>query len=172
MSSDLAIEARGLGKRFSLFDQPSDRLKQVLWGRWRQYSRDFWALQEVDFDIRVFGADGEDEIPADVEYLFGDHITAISDDGDVTFAHAAPRRFDVVVGADGLHSGVRQLAFGDDAAHTRFLGGYLAVLSVPKSLARDLPTHRPAAAPKLEHGWRAAHGSRSYRQRSPGRRLP
>lgn len=74
---------------------------------------------------------------ADVEYLFGDHITAISDDGDVTFAHAAPRRFDVVVGADGLHSGVRQLAFGDDAAHTRFLGGYLAVLSVPKSLARE-----------------------------------
>ena len=31
MSSDLAIEARGLGKRFSLFDQPSDRLKQLLW---------------------------------------------------------------------------------------------------------------------------------------------
>lgn len=74
---------------------------------------------------------------ADVEYLFGDHITAISEDGDVTFAHAAPRRFDVVVGADGLHSGVRQLAFGGDAAHTRFLGGYLSVLSVPKSLACD-----------------------------------
>ena len=56
---------------------------------------------------------------ADVEYLFGDHITAVSDDGDVTFAHAARRRFDVVVGADGLHSGVRQLAFGDDVGpHT------------------------------------------------------
>ena len=38
----------------------------------------------------------------DVEYLFGDQITAISDDGDVTFGHAAPRRFDIVVGADGL----------------------------------------------------------------------
>lgn len=74
---------------------------------------------------------------ANVDYLFGDHITTISDDGDVTFAHAARRRFDIVVGADGLHSGVRQLAFGDDAANTRFLGGYLSVLSVPKSLARD-----------------------------------
>lgn len=52
MSSELAIEARGLGKRFSLFEQPSDRLKQLLWGRWRQYSRDFWALQDVDFEIR------------------------------------------------------------------------------------------------------------------------
>jgi lipopolysaccharide transport system ATP-binding protein len=52
MCSDLVIEARGLGKRFSLFEQPSDRLKQLLWGRWRQYSRDFWALQGVDFEIR------------------------------------------------------------------------------------------------------------------------
>ncbi len=71
----------------------------------------------------------------DIEYLFGDSITSISDDGDVTFAHAAERRFDVVVGADGLHSGVRQLVFGD--VPERFLGGYLSVVSVPKSLARE-----------------------------------
>ena len=73
----------------------------------------------------------------DVEYLFGDEITGISDDGDVTFDHAAARRFDIVVGADGLHSGVRQLVFGDEAGHSSFLGGCLAVISVPKSLARD-----------------------------------
>lgn len=48
----LAIEARGVSKRFSLFEQPSDRLKQLLWGRYKQYSRDFWALQDVSFDIR------------------------------------------------------------------------------------------------------------------------
>ena len=70
----------------------------------------------------------------DVEYLFGDQITSITDDGGVTFEHAAPQRFDVVVGADGLHSGVRRLTFGEDVAE-RFLGGYLAVVSVPKSLA-------------------------------------
>lgn len=73
----------------------------------------------------------------DVEYVFGDEITAIGDDGDVTFANGTPRSFDVVVGADGLHSGVRHLVFGPDAGHTRFLGGYLAVLSVPKTLARE-----------------------------------
>lgn len=73
----------------------------------------------------------------DVEYLFGDSITGISPDGDVTFERAAPRRYDVVVGADGLHSKVRSLVFGADAGHTRFLGGYLCVLSVPKSLARE-----------------------------------
>ena len=72
-----------------------------------------------------------------VEYLFGDSITAISPDVEVTFEHAAPRRFDLVVGADGLHSNVRRLIFGEDAGHTQFLGGYLAVESVPKTLAHD-----------------------------------
>jgi 2-polyprenyl-6-methoxyphenol hydroxylase-like FAD-dependent oxidoreductase len=73
----------------------------------------------------------------DAEYLFGDSITAISADAEVTFEHAPPRRFDVVVGADGLHSNVRRLVFGDDARRTQFLGGYLAVESVPKTLAGD-----------------------------------
>lgn len=72
-----------------------------------------------------------------VEYLFGDHITGIGEDGEVTFAHGPARRFDLVIGADGLHSGVRQLVFGPDAGHTEFLGAYLSVVSVPKSLARD-----------------------------------
>jgi 2-polyprenyl-6-methoxyphenol hydroxylase-like FAD-dependent oxidoreductase len=71
-----------------------------------------------------------------VEYQFDDQITSISDDGDVTFTHGVPRRFDVVVGADGLHSGVRRLTYGDDVAES-FLGGYLSVVSVPKSLAHD-----------------------------------
>src|SRR5271155_4759188 len=84
-------------------------------------------LSEVYYDA------GRDE----VEYLFGDSITAISPDGEVTFEGAAPRRFDVVVGADGLHSNVRRLIFGEDSGRTRFLGGYLAVLSVPKTLARE-----------------------------------
>jgi 2-polyprenyl-6-methoxyphenol hydroxylase-like FAD-dependent oxidoreductase len=70
-----------------------------------------------------------------VEYVFGDSITAISADGEVTFEHAEPRRFDVVVGADGLHSNVRRLVFGDEAGLTRFIGGYLAVVSAPKALA-------------------------------------
>jgi 2-polyprenyl-6-methoxyphenol hydroxylase-like FAD-dependent oxidoreductase len=73
----------------------------------------------------------------DVEYLFGDSITAISPDGEVTFEHAAPRGFDVVVGADGLHSNVRRLIFGDEAGLSRFIGGYLAVVSAPKALSVD-----------------------------------
>ena len=71
----------------------------------------------------------------DVEYIFGDRVESISDDAEVTFAHGPQRRFDVVIGADGLHSGVRQLVFGD--VPERFLGGYLSVVSVPKSLAHE-----------------------------------
>jgi 2-polyprenyl-6-methoxyphenol hydroxylase-like FAD-dependent oxidoreductase len=72
----------------------------------------------------------------DAEYVFGDEITTITADGDVEFAHGAARTFDLVVGADGLHSGVRRLVFGDEIPEL-FLGGYLSVVSVPKSLARD-----------------------------------
>jgi 2-polyprenyl-6-methoxyphenol hydroxylase-like FAD-dependent oxidoreductase len=72
----------------------------------------------------------------DVEYVFGDSITAISPDGEVTFESAAPRRFDIVVGADGVHSNVRRLVFGDEAGLTRFIGGYLAVVSTSKALAQ------------------------------------
>jgi 2-polyprenyl-6-methoxyphenol hydroxylase-like FAD-dependent oxidoreductase len=83
-------------------------------------------------DARTMGALG-----GTVEYIFDDEITAISGDGDVTFGKAAPRSFDVIVGADGLHSGVRRLTFGPDAGHTNFLGAHLAVLSVPKTVARE-----------------------------------
>lgn len=72
----------------------------------------------------------------DVDYVFGDQITEISAAGDVTFERGAPRSFDLVVGADGLHSGVRRIVFGDDVPEL-FLGGYLSVVSVPKSLARE-----------------------------------
>jgi 2-polyprenyl-6-methoxyphenol hydroxylase-like FAD-dependent oxidoreductase len=72
----------------------------------------------------------------DVEYVFGDSATAIADDGTVAFERGAARRFDLVVGADGLHSTVRQLVFGPESGFTRWLGAYLAVASVPNF--RDL----------------------------------
>ncbi|OBJ65087.1 FAD-dependent monooxygenase [Mycobacterium asiaticum] len=89
-------------------------------------------IMRDDLSEAYYGA-GRDH----VEYLFGDSITAISSDGEVTFQRAARRSFDVVVGADGLHSNVRQLVFGTDVGRTNFLGGYLAVHSAPKDLALD-----------------------------------
>ncbi|MEE4417770.1 FAD-dependent monooxygenase [Streptomyces bugieae] len=73
----------------------------------------------------------------DVEYVFGDSITAISPDGEVRFENAAPRRFDLVVGADGLHSNVRRLVFGEDSRLNAFIGAYFGVLTLPNSSDLD-----------------------------------
>lgn len=79
-------------------------------------------------------------VTKDVEYVYGDSITAIdqtADGVDVTFQHGAPRTFDLVIGADGLHSAVRTLAFGPESDYVRHLGSYLAVFSTPNFLDLD-----------------------------------
>ncbi|MFJ2577414.1 FAD-dependent monooxygenase [Kitasatospora aureofaciens] len=76
----------------------------------------------------------------EVEYLFDDTVTALAEDADgvtVTFENAAQRRFGLVVGADGLHSAVRRLAFGAGDAHYRPLGGYNAWFTVTDRLDLD-----------------------------------
>jgi len=63
----------------------------------------------------------------DVEYVFGDSISAIDDHGPavtVTFDSGKVREFDLVVGADGLHSAVRGLTFGPDS-EAMFEGAHL-----------------------------------------------
>jgi 2-polyprenyl-6-methoxyphenol hydroxylase-like FAD-dependent oxidoreductase len=68
------------------------------------------------------------------EIIFGDRITALSDGPDgvvVTFRSGLVRTFDVVVGADGIHSGVRSLAFGPEQQFVVHLGAYLGYCTVP-----------------------------------------
>jgi 2-polyprenyl-6-methoxyphenol hydroxylase-like FAD-dependent oxidoreductase len=67
------------------------------------------------------------------EWVFGDSITALTETADgveVTFARSAPRTFDLVVGADGIHSNVRRLAFGPESDYVRHLGYYYAMADV------------------------------------------
>ncbi len=72
-----------------------------------------------------------------VEYVFGDTVTAVGEDGAVTFASGGTRRFDLVVGADGLHSRVRSLVFGDEKEFVRDLGYGIGVFAVPNALGLD-----------------------------------
>lgn len=75
-----------------------------------------------------------------VEYLYGDSITSLTEDGNgvaVTFERSLPRRFDLVIGADGLHSAVRALAFGPEERFLRSLGHHVAIFSVPNLLELD-----------------------------------
>jgi 2-polyprenyl-6-methoxyphenol hydroxylase-like FAD-dependent oxidoreductase len=74
------------------------------------------------------------------EFLFDDTIVDMAPDADgvdVTFDRAAPRRFDLVVGADGLHSNVRRLAFGPELEFVRHMGVYVATM--PLGEAPDRP---------------------------------
>ncbi|MFI7679954.1 FAD-dependent monooxygenase [Actinophytocola sp. NPDC049390] len=64
------------------------------------------------------------------EYVFDDSITSLTDTGGgvhVTFERSAPRTFDLVVGADGIHSTVRRLAFGPEHDFVRDLGHHYAL---------------------------------------------
>src|SRR5207247_11352865 len=61
----------------------------------------------------------------EVEYCFGDSIQALKQDEagvDVTFERGGSRRFDLLVGADGLHSIVRTLVLVDEAQFQRYVG--------------------------------------------------
>jgi len=71
---------------------------------------------------------------ADSTYRFGDRIVALEQDADgvdVTFASGGTGRYDIVVGADGVHSAARALAFGPEEEFVRGLGGYVAYFTVP-----------------------------------------
>jgi 2-polyprenyl-6-methoxyphenol hydroxylase-like FAD-dependent oxidoreductase len=74
------------------------------------------------------------------EFLFDKMITELHPDGDgvdVIFDRAPPRRFDLVVGADGIHSGVRRLAFGPEADFVEHLGMYVATAALGIRMERD-----------------------------------
>lgn len=68
------------------------------------------------------------------EFVFNDSIAALDDDGDrvhVTFDSGTSRDFDLVIGADGLHSRTRRLVFGPEEPFHRYLGYTFAIFSVP-----------------------------------------
>ncbi|WP_067827248.1 FAD-dependent monooxygenase [Nocardia inohanensis] len=72
--------------------------------------------------------------------FWGDSISGLEQDEsgvDVTFEHAAPARFDYVVGADGLHSTVRRLVFGAERDFVRHMGMYVATLPVDRTFGGD-----------------------------------
>jgi 2-polyprenyl-6-methoxyphenol hydroxylase-like FAD-dependent oxidoreductase len=74
------------------------------------------------------------------DYRFGDQIVGLTSGDssvDVRFEHGADETFDVVVGADGLHSATRTLAFGSEASNLRHHGYRVATFGVPNLLGRD-----------------------------------
>ena len=77
-------------------------------------------------------------IADDAEVVFGDTVRAVIAQDDarvgVEFERGSPREVDVVVGADGQHSALRELVFGPERQFTRHLGAYLSIFTVDNLL--------------------------------------
>ena len=98
----------------------------------------FISIPRVDLAAALLGAC--DGIPAH----FGVHVTGIDQDGNgvtATFSDGREERFDLLFGADGLHSGVRELAFGQQERFERFLDCYIAAIRLHGYPHRDELTY-------------------------------
>ncbi|MEW2412479.1 FAD-dependent monooxygenase [Streptomyces sp. NPDC046866] len=96
------------------------------------------------------------------EYVFGDSVTSLEEDADgvhVTFERGAPRRFDLVIGADGLHSATRRLAFGPEERFVRHLGVYCAIFTTGNHLGLDRTGHAYRTANRLVAMYSARHNT-------------
>jgi 2-polyprenyl-6-methoxyphenol hydroxylase-like FAD-dependent oxidoreductase len=102
-----------------------------------------------------------DATAGDTDYRFGDKIVKLEQDVsgvDVTFRSGGTERFDLVIGADGVHSGVRALAFGPEKEFVRYLGGYGAYFTVPDPGDTDNLFYMYNAPGGLVAGLRPEHG--------------
>ncbi|MEU5973892.1 FAD-dependent monooxygenase [Streptomyces sp. NPDC047315] len=73
----------------------------------------------------------------DVEFMFGNSIAALDHTAhgvDVTFHRGQQRTFDVVIGADGMHSQTRESLFGPEEQFHRYLGYCFAIFTMPNAL--------------------------------------
>lgn len=75
-----------------------------------------------------------------VEFMFNNSIIALNETTDhiqATFKDGQQRAFDMVIGCDGLHSGVRKIWFGHEAEYTHFLGAYFSLSIINKLLVKQ-----------------------------------
>ena len=100
-----------------------------------------WFANETDHDVEItrdrLNQIVLDAIPRGVDFFFNSFIASIADRPggvDVVFVDGRQGRYDLVVGADGLHSNVRKLVFGPEKDYVRHFGYYVALI--------DLPSHR------------------------------
>jgi len=100
----------------------------------------------------------------EVEYCFGDSIQALRQDDegvDVTFERGGSRRFDLLVGADGLHSIVRTLVFGDEAQFERYCGYQVGVFTTDNYLGLDEACVQFYGVPGKRVGLRSSRGNQT-----------
>ncbi|MDX8430430.1 MAG: FAD-dependent monooxygenase [Candidatus Algichlamydia australiensis] len=97
---------------------------------------------EFDGDITGLSSEGEIEVNRwdlsriisetldGIEMIFHDAITKIDAEKMVYFEKSSPREFDLVIGADGLRSNVRRLAFGEDSKFLKEYGIHFCIYPI------------------------------------------
>ena len=102
------------------------------------------AAVELANDIEIMRGDLVKMLYAvtkdDVEYVFGDSIKSLTQDSygvTAAFRSGGTGRFDLVIGADGLHSNVRRLAFGPESEFLDYKGYYFAFGNAEAELGAD-----------------------------------
>ncbi|MEU2877670.1 FAD-dependent monooxygenase [Streptomyces sp. NPDC007070] len=108
------------------------------------------TIAALSAESMAIGADGDlevqrgdltetlyDAVRESVTFMFDDSIATLDDrtDGiEVTFRGGARRTYDIVIGADGIHSHTRQLIFGPEEPFHHYLGACFAGFTVPNHL--------------------------------------
>ena len=124
------------GRKRSGFD--ATILRRVLGNR-------FFSLPRGDLAEVIFQT-----VADEIETIFGDSITAIREDPtgvDIQFENGHARRFDLVVGCDGLHSAVRKLVWGPEKNFAKYLGYYCASFITTSYTNREEGTYTGYAEP-------------------------
>lgn len=125
----------------------------------RLLGADFTSLPRGDLAAAIY-ATIEDE----VETAFGDSISFVDERDDgvrLGFERGGARDFDLLIGADGLHSNVRRLVFGPEREFERYLGCKVAACVVDGYRTRDELAYVTYAEPGRQLARFALRGDRT-----------
>ncbi|MBF6182140.1 FAD-dependent monooxygenase [Nocardia otitidiscaviarum] len=98
-----------------------------------------------------------DSAGGELDYRYGDLVERLEQDDSgvaVTFASGTTARFDLVIGADGVHSATRRLAFGPEHRYSTYLGGYMSFFTLPTPSGIEPGWMTMHAVPKASVGLR------------------
>lgn len=147
--NDRIVFVRQDGSRRSTFG--GDALRRTLGDR-------FLSIQRGDLARAIYQT-----IEHETKTVFGDEIVGMtphSDGVEVRFKRSAACSFDVVIGADGLHSAVRREMFGCERGE-RYLGYYVSTFVTDGYSRRDEHTYLSYAAPGRQISRFALRGNRT-----------
>lgn len=120
------LEAAATGVNRLVFVDASGRWRAVINTRRNASTREEVEVARADLAATLFGAARDSST-----VIFHDWIIGLQNSPsgvDVDFEHSGPRRFDLVIGADGLHSNVRRLAFGPERDFSHPFGMFVGTM--------------------------------------------